>query len=319
MKYESITGILTPVSRMVFGCANDAMSPGKDADELLDAVFDLGINTFDTAEVYDGSEVCLGNWMRRRGNRENVVVITKGCHPRGDEDRVTPEALKEDLEHSLKQLDTDYIDIYLLHRDDFSVPVGPLVEILNEYYDAGKIRAFGGSNWTIPRIEEANAYAAGHGLVPFTVSSPNYSLCEQCGDPSPGSAGGVTIAGPQNEASRQWYRDHHMPAFAYSSLARGMLSGKVKSYDPEGALKVLDEFAIMGYYCPENFARLARAEQLAKEKDATVAQIALAWILNQDLPIFPIVGSSRIETMKKNTAAADIYLSSEEIHWLDEG
>lgn len=122
--------------------------------------------------------------------------------------QLNPEALKHDLDQSLERLGTDHIDIYMLHRDDLKVEVGPIVEVLNEYHKAGKIGAFGASNWTHQRIAEANAYAKAHDLVPFTVSSPNFCICNQIDDP--------------------W------------GMGRGMFSGRVKSNDMEGAKKILD-------------------------------------------------------------------------------
>ena len=88
-----------------------------------------------------------------------------------------------DAHNSLAKLKTNHLDIYMLHRDDPSVPVGPIVDVLNRLYDEGKIGAFGGSNWTVERTEEANNYALKHGLQPFTVASPNFGLADQLGDP----------------------------------------------------------------------------------------------------------------------------------------
>ena len=212
---------------------------------------------------------------------------------------MTPEDLKHDIEQSFERLGTDYIDIYLMHRDDLKVEPGPMVEILNEYHKAGKIGAFGGSNWTHQRIAEANRYAVEHGLVPFSVSSPNFGLCDQIGDPW------------------AWYRDNQIPVLAYSSLGRGMFAGIVKSDDIEGAKKILDPNAVKGYCYPENFERLARAEQLAKEKDCTVPQIALAWILNQDFEVFPLVSAKKASRIASNAKALDIVLAKEEVEWLD--
>ena len=196
MKYQKIKNVEKPLSKIIFDCAIPVMIQGEDADELLDEVYAQGITTFDTAENYGLSEASLGHWLKNRGNREKVVIISKGCHPYDGRDRVTPEDLKHDIEQSFERLGTDYIDIYLMHRDNPMVDPGPMVEILNEYHKAGRIGAFGGSNWTHQRIAEANAYASKYGLVPFTVSSPNFGLCNQIDDPWGGGPGCVTISGP---------------------------------------------------------------------------------------------------------------------------
>ena len=316
MEYRRIEGIDKALSRVVFGCAIPAMLRGEDVNALLDDMYELGINVFDTAENYGLSEVCLGRWMKERRNRDKLVLISKGCHPY-ERDRVTPEDLRHDIEQSFERLGTDYIDIYFMHRDDLKVDVGPMVEILNEYKKAGKIGVFGGSNWTHERIQEANRYAAEHGLTPFQVSSPNFGLCDQIGDPFGGGAGCVTISGRAGEEARKWYREQEMPVFAYSSLGRGFFSGRVKSARPEEAADVLDEFAVKGYCYPENFERLRRVEQLAQEKNCTVPQLALAWVLAQPLKVFPLVSASAKERMTQNLAALEIRLTAEETAWLN--
>lgn len=316
MKYENLEDIKIPVSRIVFGTALPAMIKGENVNDLLDSIYAEGITTFDTAENYGLSEISLGTWMKARKNRDKIVIISKGCHPYG-RDRVTPEDLKQDIEQSFERLHTDYIDIYMLHRDDLKVDVGPIVEILNEYKKAGKIGRFGGSNWTVERIEQANEYACKHGLVPFTVSEPNFGLCDQIGDPWGGGSGCVTISGPAHQEDRDWYAKNDIPVFAYSSLGRGMFSGRVKSNDIEGAKSILDPNAVKGYCYPENFERLARVEKLAASKNRTVPQIALAWVLNQDFDVFPLVSVPKAEWMASNLEALDISLSKEEVEWLD--
>lgn len=316
MKYENLEEIKTPVSRIVFGTALPAMIKGENVNDLLDSIYAEGITTFDTAENYGLSEISLGTWIKERKNRDKIVIISKGCHPYG-RDRVTPEDLKHDIEQSFERLNTDYIDIYMLHRDDLKVDVGPIVEILNEYKKAGKIGRFGGSNWTVERIGQANEYARKHGLIPFTVSEPNFGLCDQIGDPWGGGSGCVTISGPAHQADRSWYAENHIPVFAYSSLGRGMFSGMVKSNDMEGAKKILDPNAVKGYCYPENFERLARVEKIAARKNCTVPQIALAWVLNQNFDVFPLVSVPKAEWMASNIEALDIALTKEEIEWLD--
>lgn len=317
MEYIQLEGITKPISRVTFGCGGSQMMAGENADELLDACVEMGITTFDTAENYGLSEVSLGNWMRRRRNRDDVVIITKGCHPYNGVDRVTPKDLTRDIEQSLERLGTDYIDIYFLHRDDLKIDVGEMVEILNEYYRKGKIRAFGGSNWTHERIQAANDYAKAHDLVPFTVSSPYYGLADQLEDPFGGGAGCVSLSGPGNKVAREWYFQNDMPVFAYSSIARGFFSGRVKSDHPEAVAEVLDEYAIKGYCYQENFERLRRVEKLAMEKNCSVPEIALAWTLAQPLKTVLVVSARTAERMQNNLKAFDVTLTDAEIAWLD--
>lgn len=315
MKYGKISGLNKPVSKIIMGCTC-AMNRGDNVDKLLDSATENGICAFDTAEVYGLAEVSIGNWIERRKKRDDLVIITKGCHPR-ERDRVTPDDLKQDLEQSLKRLKTDYIDIYLLHRDDFKTEPGEMVEILNEYHKKGMICAFGGSNWTHKRIEEANQYAARHGLVPFTVSSPNFSLCEMIKDPWGGSAGCVTISGEKNKEARCWYEKNNMPALAFTPLGRGMFTGLVKSSAPENAKNILAPLTIEGFYCEDNIERLSRAEKLAEKKNCTVPQLALAWLLAQKVDTYAIVSMSGPDRISSNIRACEIELSENEIKWLN--
>ena len=135
MKYGSIPGVTKPVSRLVQGTANTVFDPSKpdQAFALLDMAMEYGINTFDTAHVYgEGNETMLGNWIRERGVRDQVVILAKGAHPYGGHNRVTPEDIEADLTESLRRQKSDYFDLYVLHRDDPAVPVGPIVEALEQ-------------------------------------------------------------------------------------------------------------------------------------------------------------------------------------------
>src|SRR3569833_1289287 len=152
--------------------------------ELLDRWVEAGGNIVDTAHLYNGgsSERALGQWIADRDCREQIVVLTKCAHHNVDRKRVTPEDITCDLRDSLARLKTDYVDLYILHRDDPEIPVGEIVDVLNRYYREGRIHAFGGSNWSTARLDEANAYAAAHGLQGFTGSSPHLSLAVPNGE-----------------------------------------------------------------------------------------------------------------------------------------
>jgi aryl-alcohol dehydrogenase-like predicted oxidoreductase len=317
MIYKHIDGISMPVSRIVFGTANPVMQEGRDATELLDAAFAGGINCFDTARVYGMAEKSLGDWITKRGNREQLVIVDKGAHPLPDTTvpRVNPAAIEADLSRSLSLLATDYVDIYLLHRDDVTQPVGPIVEKLNELRERGKLRLFGVSNWTTDRIEAANEYAYEHDLEPMTVSSPNYGLAEQVLDPWGG--GCVSISGPNEAINRRWYQDSGMTVFAYAVLGHGLLSGKVRSDKLSQVTNLLDPYAIRGYCSRENYERLRRTEQVAEKHGCTVAQAALAWVLAQPLQVFAEVSASLPTRLESNLKALDVELTEAEMRYMD--
>lgn len=316
--YIDIKGIGKPVSRIFFGTAMMPLLIGKNADHLLDSIYARGITAFDCARGYGLAEKSLGTWIRHRNNRENIVLLTKcGNVSRGGKVRVNREVIEKELKTSLKTLQTDYIDIYLLHRDDPGTPVSEIIDCLNEQQRTGRIRVFGVSNWKKERIEEANTYAAAHGLNGFSVSSPNYGLAEQINDPWGGDC--VTISGAGNKEVRDWYAGNQIPVLAYSSLGRGFFTGRFKSDDYEGAKKVLDSAAQKGYLYPVNMERLARCEKLAAEKQCTVSDIAMRYIFGSPMNVCAIVSTSNPGRMSQNVRAALQPLKEEEIKYLETG
>ena len=314
MEYRSISQVRLPVSRIILGCASDGFNGGKDMSAVLDAALAAGINTLDTARVYAQSEHVIGQWLGK--HRDEVVIVSKCAHPSLLHPmRLTEKDIRKDLETSLRELGTDRIDIYLLHRDHPSVEPGAMIEIMNALKAEGKIDAFGASNWTYERFRQAQEYAEKHSLVPFSVSSPHYSLARQQADPYGG--GCVSLTGDENAAARRWYAETQTPVFAYSSLGRGLLSGKLKSADAARAGKVLDVFAMKGYGCKDNFERLARCEELAEKKDCTVAQIAMAWLYAQPINTFAIVTMSSPARIQENIEALSLNLTEEERRYLN--
>lgn len=315
-QYAEITGINKPVSRIFFGTAIMHMAMGKDAGELLDEVLASGINAFDCARGYGRAENSLGNWVHDRGIREKVVILTKcgNVDPEGKV-QVNRQVIESELAQSLEALRTDYIDIYLLHRDDPATPVGELIECLNDMKRQGKLRVFGASNWTHSRIEEANSYAQAHGLEGFTVSSPNYGLALQIEDPWGGAC--VTVSGEENKEARQWYVDKGMPIIAYSSLGRGFFSGKFKSGDYTAAKAVLDPPAQKGYLHEENMERLRRAEKLAERDKCSVSQTAMRYVFSSPMNIFAVVSTTSPDRLRQNIAASLFPFSAEDVGFLE--
>lgn len=313
---KELPPIIIGTTNPILGDPPHPFAPRPDRTEifyLLDELWEMGLNMYDCAAHY--GEPGIGEYLAGRGRRRDAIIVTKCAHPNGYRNRVTPFDMESDLHDSLAKLKTDHIDIYLLHRDDSQVPVSVVMETMNRFCREGKISAFGASNWTVERIQEANDYAAANGLIPFTVNSPNYGLAHQIADPWGG--GCTTLTGPENESSRKWHLDNHMPVLAYSSLGRGFFSGRFKSNEPDKAEEVLDMPAKRGYYCPENMERLARAERLARKYNCTVAGIALSWMFHQKLDVFPILSGSSAQRYQEALRAADIPLTEREVAWLD--
>lgn len=318
MHYGQIPGVAKPVARLIQGTVMIGSDKLDYSFGLLDDILALGGNTFDAAHVYGNgdNERTLGRWIEARGVREQVVIITKGAHHNQDRQRVTPFDITADLHDSLARLRTDYIDLYLLHRDDPTQPVGPIVEVLNEHLAAGRIHAFGGSNWSHHRIAEANAYATAHGLTPFAVSSPHFSLAIQFKEPW---ANCITLTGAANAEARAYYAQHHIPVLAWSSLAGGFFSGRFRPDNLDTFTAYLDRLCVQSYCYPENFARLERARQLADVRRVALAQIAMAYVLAQPFPVFPLVGCANAAEYAANAAAFEVGLTDEEAAWLEHG
>lgn len=314
MDYIHLKQLSTPVSRMIYGTAIKSLMEGNDADEILDKVCAQGITTFDTARSYGKSEESLGRWIAKRGNRNKINILTKGCNPDQTGLKFTPESLKGELHQSLQALQTEYVDMYCLHRDDTSVDVGVFIETLNEFKADGKIRCFGASNWHYERMKAANEYAYVHNLEGFSFGSPAFSLAVVVSDPWGGS---VHLSGSENIEARKWFAENKIPVFAYSSFARGFFSGKYRTDMECDIQDVLPSWTCEEYVCEENMKRLRRAEKLAQEKSATVGQINLAWILNQSFICCPIFSPSSIGHLMDNLKGLDVRLTQEEMLWLN--
>jgi aryl-alcohol dehydrogenase-like predicted oxidoreductase len=312
MKYGSIAGISKPVSRLVQGIIQVNRNDEAIGFAQLDSAFAAGINCVDTAYIY-GTDAFLGKWVRERGIRDEVVILAKGAHD-SVRKKVTPFDIQHDLHETLAKMQLDYVDLYVLHRDDEKVEVGPIVDVLNLLVKQGKIGAFGGSNWSTARLQAANDYAEKTGQIPFTSSSPNFSLADPIRVPWGGC---LTISGDQYEADRAWYKANQMPIFSWSSMVGGFWSGRfnregVETYT-EGQAKLVREC-----YCSDaNFTRLDRVKELADAKGLTIPQIALAYIFNYPMNVFALVGAQNQEEVDTNVAALNTDLTEQEMLYLD--
>jgi aryl-alcohol dehydrogenase-like predicted oxidoreductase len=296
-----VPGVPVAVSRLVMGCDNQSTMPHATA--MFDDFFERGGNIFDTAYVYGGGqqERLLGHWIRMRGVRGQVAVMVKGAHT----PECYPEALTRQLRESLERLQIECADIYLMHRDNLDVPVGEFVDVLNEHARAGRIRAFGGSNWTLERLREARAYAEKKGLQPFRCVSNNFSLARMV---DPVWAGCVSAADPR---MKQWLAETETTLLAWSSQARGFFTDRAHPDKRE------DAELVRCWYSDDNFKRRDRAIELARHKGVAPINIALAYVLNQPFAAAALIGPRTIAETVSTLGAVGLELSEAELKWLN--
>jgi aryl-alcohol dehydrogenase-like predicted oxidoreductase len=306
MKKIHIEGLDKACSQIVMGSMIFTPDNMDLTSDILDTFVQEGGTTIDTAHVYNQgeSEKAIGLWLKQRGNRDQMVIIDKGAHPDAKGPRVTPEAISQDLMESLQRLQVDYIDIYMLHRDDPNIPVEVIMNALNQHKEAGLIKVLGVSNWTHERIEEANNYAQAHGLAGFAVNSPNLSLAKPNEPRWPGC---VSV----DEESLRWHEKNQFPLFSWSSQAGGFFTGRFSPHSTD------DQEMVRVYYNEENWQRYERTEQLAKRRGVTANQIALAYVLHQSFPTCAIIGPQNSAEFYSSLEAFNITLSAEEVDWLD--
>lgn len=303
MQYMSIAGCSKPISKVIKGTDYLQVATYELNREQLDQFVEIGGNTVDTAHIYTGgeSETVLGRYVEERNLRQELVIFTKGGIS-----SLKRDVLHAEIQTSLERLRTDYIDLYALHRDDASLTVGEIVEMMNEYTDSGTIHAIGVSNWTPTRLLEANRYAAEHGLVGFTFNSPNLSLAK----PKEPYWNGVLYV---DEEMASMHENTMLPCLSWSPLARGFFSGR---FSPDA---ITDKDIARVFYSDDNWAKYDRAEKLAAEKGLSTAEIALAYVANQSYPTAIIAGARTMEELQSCVRAMGLKLSTEEVAWLEQG
>ncbi len=296
-----IEGVDIPVSRLILGCDHQLTMPYAAA--MFDDFFERGGNAFDTAYIYGGGlqEQLLGRWIEQRGLRAQTAVMVKGAHT----PLCRPDFLSSQLLESLDRLKIGYADMYLMHRDNLDVPVGEFVDVLNEHHRAGRIKSFGGSNWSLERLQEANAYAEKKGLQKFGLVSNNFSLARMV---SPVWHGCVSAKDPD---FKQWLEKTRTPLLCWSSQARGFFTERA------GRAKLGDAELVRCWYGDDNFQRRDRAIELAAKKGVQPIHIALAYVLAQTFPTFALVGPRLISETASSCAALSVSLTPEELKWLD--
>lgn len=276
---------------------------------LLDAFLAAGFNAIDTADVYSRfvpgheggeSETILGEWMKSRGTRERVVLITKGGLAMGEGmEGLGRNYLRQACEASLRRLQTDYIDVYLSHRADPNVPIEETLEVFQELIDAGKVRHAGCSNYTAEQLSAALA-ARGAGRASYQVLQPEYNLLER--KSFEGALEGIC-------------RARGIGVITYFSLAAGFLTGKYRR--PEDLAGSARGGMISKYLTPRGLALLAAIDKVARGHGATPAQVSLAWLMSQPSVTAPIASATRLTQLREIMKSVELELTPEDLRELD--
>jgi len=298
------------MQRVTFG-PNNFVEAGdfKLYEKLLDMYVDAGGESIDTARMYSEgfTEAFIGAWMKKRGNREKLVLTTKGAHPPVSDmtkSRLDRASIFSDMKESLTALGTDYVDVYLLHRDDRNLPVEDIVDTLDELVKQGYAKVCGVSNWQTDRIIEANAYAEKHGKAIIGVSQINFSLAET----TPETIGDKTLV-CMNETEYAAYESMGMPVMAFSAQAKGFFA-------KYAAGKVLSEKAQSRFYSEKNVARAKRVIEVAKETGLSPAAVALCYLSCNSLPISAVFSCRTEEQMADSLTAINKKLDEKTIAYL---
>jgi aryl-alcohol dehydrogenase-like predicted oxidoreductase len=282
----------------VFGWTADE----TDSFAVLDAYAAAGGNFIDTADTYTRpnmgvSETIIGRWMAARGNRDDIVLATKV----GSDGGLSAENIREHAEASLRRLQTDRIDLYYAHKDDPDTPVAETLRAFDELVREGKLRHIAASNLSAERLRESLDVSWREGLAEYVALQPHYNLVER--------------EGYEREYASV-VEEHNLACLPYYALAKGFLTGKYRPGGPEvesprskGALEYLDG---------RGERVLAALDQVAAERAAPVAAVALAWLSAQPGVVSPIASARSVEQLEALLPAVGLKLTDEELATLTE-
>lgn len=309
MKQITVNGIREDfqISRIAFGTGSVMKELSKEQYfELFDLFASKGGNVLDTAPGYCGgrSEKYIGEWMKLHRCREKICVSTKVSHAfAGEPSRLTYQDMTDDLETSLRQMDTDYIDILWVHNDDPAVPVEQIMENINRVAATGKVRAVGCSNWTVERLASANRYAAENGMHGFFANQIQWSLASA----SNGEYAKAFNALCMDEQSYDWYTENGIAVFAFSAAARGFFSVAARD-----GIDAVPEKTMAYFGTPDNIRRLENVKKYMAEHHCSASVPVIGYITCNRLKGVALTSASRPETLAETLEAADADMTPEE-------
>ena len=315
MKYNKIAGLDKNI-KLIMG--NDNQTNYDEASKLWDYWIEVGGNAFDNAHIYGNGlmEKLLGKWQRSRNNLKNIILIAKGAHT----PNCNPNSLSSQLEESLERLQSNNVDIYIMHRDNKEIPVGEFIDVLNDRKNKNKFKIFGASNWSLERFIEANVWAKNNNKLGFSILNNNLSLCKMI---KPLWDGCVS----SNDDKILNYLEKTKTAhLSWSSQGRGYFLSNEKVQEIENQITKNETWRKPGEHSSgplscfdskDNRERKKRTILLAKKFNTTNQNIAGAWPINLNFPSFALIGPRNIQEINSCLNNLEIKLSINEINWLN--
>ncbi|WP_454843696.1 aldo/keto reductase [Rahnella aceris] len=279
---------------------------------LLDASLDHKLNFIDTADVYSSwvegnkggeSETIIGNWLKKSGKRDQIILATKVGKPMGEgKVGLSPRYIKEAVEASLKRLQTDYIDLYQSHDDDADTPLAETMAAFDALIKEGKVRAVGASNYSAPRLAEALKVSQENGLARYETLQPQYNLYDRK---------------VYEEALEKVVTDNGLGVINFYGLAAGFLTGKYRTKADAGKSK-RGENVIARCLNERGLKVLAGLDQVAEKHGAQPGQVALAWQIARPGITSPIVSATSLQQLNELAQAATLKLDDTDIRTLND-
>lgn len=315
MEYVNLGRTGLKVSRICLGMMSYGTPEWRDWILDLEAsrpfvhrAYELGINFFDTADMYSVgvSEEVTGKLLKEVAPRDELVVATKVYMPMKEDVNargLSRKHIMDSIDNSLRRLDMEYVDLYQIHRWDYSTPIEETMEALHDVVKAGKARYIGASSMFAWQFSKAQYTATAHGWTRFVAMQNHMNA----------------VYREEEREMNPLCIDQGVGIIPWSPLARGFLAGNRKKIG-EGETKRAksDEFAHHMYYEQGDFQVLERVVALAEEHGVSPAQIALAWLLHKPGVTAPIVGATKMHHLEQAVAAVDISLSEEEMNQIEE-
>ena len=308
MEYVTLGKSDLKVSRLCLGCMSFGDSKAgfaewllnqEQTDEMIKRALDLGINFFDTANGYGKgtSEIYVGNSFKKFvKNRKDIIVATKVFFNPG---MLSKEAILREIDGSLKRLQLDYVDLYIIHRWDYTHPIEETMEALNECVKSGKVRYIGCSALYPYQLLKANMVAREHGWAEFISIQNHYNI----------------IYREDERDLVQLVEEEGMSMTPYSPLAAGRVCRMWDDNNTERGQK--DRF-VKTLYDPDNIPIVQRIKEIAEKMKITMAQVSLAWILSKKCVASPVIGCTKIKQLEELVEGTKVKLSEEDIKYLEE-